>query len=399
VGYFGYYLAWLALSYAIRQPWLLGGLVVLWLLRSWVPTPGALFGAMSRAGRLREQVRLNKANITARRDLATIYIDVLRPRKALPLLEEGLTLAPDDAELLFLYGLALHRAGRHEDALSRLLLALEKDSRLRHGMPYFVAGQALLGLKRWDDAADAFERYLDFNSSDVAAHTHLARAYAGGKDEAGAQKWLLAGLETWHALPGSLKRRQFGAYLKGQWARVAVLKQPLAIALFVLLLGLGAVLARASYPLVASLWGPSRNERVLARAREAAKQCGKHDTGEFAGRYEWSMAEAPDQKNQIVIDKDRIRFATDEEGEEGGQWCLTRVVSRAAGSLHAEAMMQLGPNGNAELLDALEDPSVVAGLLYDVRLDRGAKVTRLRMAPVTEPLSATAYDLHPVTSE
>lgn len=371
----------------------------MWLVRSWVPTPGALFGAMSRAGRLREQVRVNKANVTARRDLATIYIDVLRPRKALPLLEEGLTLAPDDAELLFLYGLALHRAGRHEDALSRLLLAIEKDARLRHGMPYFVAGQALLGLKRWDDAADAFERYLDFNSSDVAAHTHLARAYAGSKDVAGAQKWLLAGLETWHALPGSLKRRQFGAYLKGQWARVAVLKQPAAIAVFVLLLALGGAVARASYPLVASLWGPSRSDQIVVRAREASRQCGKHSTGEFAGRYESSEAETPEVKNQIVIGSDRIRFATDEEGEQGSEWCLTRVVSRSAGSLHAEAMMQLGPHGNGELLDVVPDPSVVAGLLYDIRLDRGAKVTRLRMAPVTEPLSATAFDLHPITTE
>src|SRR6185369_17886617 len=154
---------------------------------------------------------VNRANITARRDLATIYLDVLRPRRALPLLEEGLALSPDDVELLYLHGLALHRAGRHEEALPQLLTAIEKDQRLRHGMPYFVAGNVLLALKRWDDAADAFERYLDFNSSDVAAHTQLSRAYAGSGDAQAARKWLRSGLQTWGGLPGAMKRRQFGA--------------------------------------------------------------------------------------------------------------------------------------------------------------------------------------------
>ena len=94
MGYLGYYFAWLAFSYLIREPRLLIGLLVLWLLRGLLPPPGALFGALGRAGRLREQVRLNRANITARRDLATIYLSLLRPRRALPLLEEGLALDP-----------------------------------------------------------------------------------------------------------------------------------------------------------------------------------------------------------------------------------------------------------------------------------------------------------------
>jgi hypothetical protein len=232
----------------------LAGLVLVWLLRGIVPAPGALFGALSRAGKLREQVRLNRANVTARRDLATIYLNLLWPRRALELLEEGLKLSPDDAELSYLQGLALHRSGKHEEALTRLLAALDKDQRLRHGMPYFVAGEALLALKRWDDAADAFERYLDFNSSDIAAHTRLSRAYAGAGNLADARKWLFDGIATWQGLPGAMKRRQLGAMFGAQWARISVLREPLAIAVALLLAALCVLGARAAYPLVAGLW-------------------------------------------------------------------------------------------------------------------------------------------------
>lgn len=279
MGYLGYYFAWLALSYVIRQPWLLVGLLGLWLLRGVVPTPGALFGALSRAGRLRQQVQLNRGNVTARRDLATIYLDLLRPRRALELLQEGLTWSPEDPELLYLAGVALHRVRRHEEALGVLLRALEKDARLRHGLPYFAAGQTLLALERWDDAADAFERYLDFNGSDVAAHTHLARAHAGADDQDAARKWLLEGLRTWHGLTGALKRRQLGAFLRAQWARVVVLKQPAAIAATLGLALMGVYGAFAAYPLVVNVFRPS--ESLEARVRQAQSRCGAERTGEF----------------------------------------------------------------------------------------------------------------------
>jgi len=229
VGYLGYYAAWVLLSYGLRQPWLLAGIIGFYLLRRFIPTPGALFGGAGKVGRLRRQVELNRANVTARRDLATIYLNLLRPRRAFDLLEEGLALSPGDAELTYLSAVALHKLGRHEEALARLLAAIDKDSRLRQGHPYFVAGETLLALGRFDDATDAFDRYLDFNSSDVAAHTLQARAYAGAKNASEAKRWLSAGITTWYGLPGAHKRKQFGAYLAAQWAKVSVLKQPLAI--------------------------------------------------------------------------------------------------------------------------------------------------------------------------
>lgn len=360
MGYLGYYFAWLAVSYLIREPRLLVGLLVLWLVRGLLPPPGAIFGALGRAGRLREQVKVNRANITARRDLATVYLGLLRPRRAIALLQEGLALAPEDPELMYLHGVALQRAGRHDEALAQLLAALERDRRLRHGHPYFVAGEALLALKRWHDAEDAFERYLDFNGSDVAAHTLLARAYAGSGDGAAARKWLLAGLSTWHGLPGAMKRRQFGAYLRGQWARISVLKDPRAMAVALLLLAFMGVAARAGYPLVAKLWQPAPEDQMLAALEKSAALCGTQGTGAFVGAYE-AVPEPPDydaasvqlskpdegQRRQwqkamarqyadFRIASDRIVSGSDMVQE----FCLTRVLERSADSLHAEAVLR-----------------------------------------------------------
>jgi tetratricopeptide (TPR) repeat protein len=382
VGYLGYYFAWLLLSYLIRQPWLLVGLLALWLLRGVVPPPGALFGALSRAGRLREQVRVNRANITARRDLATIYLDLLRPRRALPLLEEGLALAPDDAELAYLLGLALHRAGRHDEALPRLLSALERDHRLRHGLPYLAAGDVLLALERWDDAADAFERYLDFNSSDVTAHVQLARAYAGQGDAASARKWLLGGLEAWHGLPGALKRRRLGAYLKAEWARVTVLKQPLAIVVAAALgggLALGVVVA---YPAVVDLFQSSQG-RMIEKALAASKACGSQRSGAFAGTYEIETALPHRSDLTLVIAADRIQVGNME-------YCLSRVLESTPQLLHAEAIASYGNFGE----DAFATDELAASYLYDVRLDRGRESTKLRLARLSHPLAATSLTLH-----
>ena len=424
MGYLGYYFAWLAFSYVIREPRLLVGLLVLFFVRGLLPPPGAIFGALGRAGRLREQVKVNRANITARRDLATIYLNLLRPRRAITLLEEGLALAPEDAELIYLHGVALHRAGRHTEALAQLLAAIERDGRLRHGHPFFVAGETLLALKRWDDAADAFERYLDFNGSDVAAHTCLARAYAGAGNAGAARKWLLVGLSTWHGLPGALKRRNFGAYLRGQWARIVVLRDVGAMLVAVTLLAGVVFTARAGYPLLAQLWAPNEDEQQYEQLQKSLALCGTQRTGAFAGEYdalpeppdygaasaglsksdpakarEWQRRMAPQYAN-FRIEPDRIS-----SGVRGRQeFCLTRVIASSPQSLHAEAVMRYLPDPEIEDPDPDGSDAGEPDALYvqenfgplgvfDIRLTRGAEATVFSFAPLGHPLSPTRVTL------
>jgi tetratricopeptide (TPR) repeat protein len=347
---------------------------------------------MSRAGRLRQQVAVNKANITARRDLAMIYLDLLRPRRALELLEEGLRLAPEDAELIYLSGVALHKAGRHEEAVERLVRAVDKDQRLRHGHPYLIAGDALLALNRWEDAIDAYERFLDFNSSDVTGHTQLARAHAGAKDAQAARKYLLEGIRGWRSLPGSLKRRQFGAYLRAQWARITVLKD-VGAALFAL--GGVALLvfaARAAYPAVAQLWAPDPMQDYYQTLVDGLAACGSQSTGDFAGAYtatpesgrRFGLSMPSEQERELearalemqkelyenfVIERDRIHSGTIAVQE----FCLTKVVERTPELLRAQAIWHEDRN----------DPGDVG--LVELRLIRGKDSVRFSFSPLGEP--------------
>jgi hypothetical protein len=253
------------------------------------------------------------------------------------------------------------------------------------GAPYLVAGGVLLALQRWDDAADAFERYLDFNGSDVGAHTQLARAYAGQGDTAAARKWLWAGLQTWHGLPGAMKRRQLGAYLKAQWARVTLLKDATAIVVAVLL-GAGLAAAAVSlYPMISSLWRSDEDDFV-ARARAAAKACGSQRTGAFAGLYQ--VETDAGEGASVVIGTDRIQLGP-------AEYCLSRVIARKPESLHAEAIVRYraepGDEDSREL--PIENDEQARAFLYDVRIHRGRDRARLRLAPVAQPMAATSLSL------
>lgn len=354
--FFAYYLAWVLLSYLLRTPWLLLGIVVVVLLRRFIPSPAALFRLLGRAKGLRALVEVNRSNVTARRDLAVLYLDGVRARSAVPLLEEGLALSPDDAELLYLYGLALHRSGRHEDALAPLVRSVEIDARVRYGLPYLAAGDALAALKRWDAALDAYEHYIAGNGSDVAAYTRLARAHARTGDRKAAREMLYEGIRTYGLLPKSMKRRQFRHYLAAQRARVTLLHEPGAILIALGLALLLAAFARFTYaPVVAFFtepsFTPSMGVSERRALREAQKLCGKESTGEFAGHYrakprsfELDDEEAEsDIYSNFEIRKDRIVTG----GSFRQEWCLGRVLERAPGKLHAHAAWRYGETEDA----------------------------------------------------
>ena len=353
--FFAYYFAWIVLSYLLRTPWLLLGIVVVVLLRPFIPSPGALFRLLGRAKGLRALVEVNRANVTARRDLAVLYLDGVRARAAVPLLEEGLALSPNDAELLYLYGLALHRSGRHEDALSPLVRAVELDPRVRYGLPYLVAGDAVAALKRWDAALDAYEHYIAGNSSDVAAFTRLARAQARTGDRDAARATLYEGIRTYGLLPRSMKRRQLGHYLAAQRARVTLLREPGAIVVALGIAVIGALLLGFAYgPVLAFFREPALMPRMgiseRRALRDAREKCGKESTGEFAGRYlakprfleEGEVFDEAPYAN-FEIQKDRIVSGSITRQE----WCLGRVVERAPGKLLAHVTWRYGDGDDA----------------------------------------------------
>ncbi len=208
---------WIALAYAVRHPALLIGALLFFVLRRFIPDPFVLLRTAGRIGSLKAQIKANPANLTARRDLAVIYLDRLRPRAALALLDEALQRSPNDAELLFLTGVARYRSGKPEAALEPLVKAVEIDPRVRFGEPYRVAALALLELERWDEAEDALERYTDANSSSMEGLVRLAQLKRKSGDEQGAEALRKEATETWAALPSYERRRQFGWWLRSKF--------------------------------------------------------------------------------------------------------------------------------------------------------------------------------------
>lgn len=210
MGYFAYYLAMMLLAFVLQRPPLLLGIVVFLILRPFLPDPVVLVRTWGRIRALTRQVEANPANVTARRDLAMVWLERMRPSRALELLLEADKRDPDNAEILYLMGLARLRSGDPAGALEPLVRAVEIDPRVRFGEPYLVAGQALLKLRRHAEAEDSLERYVSANSSSVEGYYLLAKARGELSDRPGAKKALAEARSTFWHLPGRKKREQLG---------------------------------------------------------------------------------------------------------------------------------------------------------------------------------------------
>jgi predicted Zn-dependent protease len=238
MGYWTYYLAWIALTYALHRPWMMVGALGFFVLRPFIPDPFVLARTWRRIRTLEGQIAANPANVTARRDLAEIWLTRLRPRRALALLDEARArrdggsaskppaesaapIATADAELLYLTGVARVRIGDAEGALEPLVQAVDLDPRVRFGEPYLVAAEALTALGRFEEAEDALDRYVRSNSSSLQGYVRLAEVRKARGDRQGARRALGEALDTWAQIPGYRRRKELGWWLRAWVARLS----------------------------------------------------------------------------------------------------------------------------------------------------------------------------------
>lgn len=214
MGYFLYYFGFILAAYVLQRPPLLVGVVLFFVLRPFLPDPVVLLRTWGRIRSLTRQVEANPANVIARRDLATLWLERMRPGRALDLLQEADKRDPNNPEILYLTGVAKYRSGDPEGALDPLVRAVDIDPRVRFGEPYLVAGQALLKLDRHEEAEDALERYIRVNSSSVQGLYLLGKARSARGDKEGAAKALAEARSTFWQLPGFKKRSQTSWWLK-----------------------------------------------------------------------------------------------------------------------------------------------------------------------------------------
>ena len=213
-----YYLFWLliptVLAIVSAHPSVLLVVVFALVARRWMPDPIDYLRHARRIASLKSQIDINPANATARTQLAQIWLSKRRPHRAIPQLEAALARDPESAELQYLLGLALQRAGRSEAALAPLSESLAKDQKVRYGSAYLAIGDALADCKRTDEAIEAYERYLKINTSSLEGYTKLVRAKRRAKDEPGARKVREQGLDTFRVLPGYQRRKQLVWWLQ-----------------------------------------------------------------------------------------------------------------------------------------------------------------------------------------
>ncbi len=215
--YWSYYLLMFFLSFALQRPWLMAGVLIFFLLRPFLPDPVILLQTWGKIQSLTRQIEANPANATARRDLAVVWLERLRPQRALELLDEARKRAPKDAELLYLTGVARLRCGDAEGALEPLVQAVEIEPKLRMGDPYLVAAEALLSLGRLEEAEDALERYTQANSSSIQGYVLLADTRQKAGNASGAKEAIAEALHTWNTLPSYRKRGQWSWWARA-WA-------------------------------------------------------------------------------------------------------------------------------------------------------------------------------------
>lgn len=220
MGYFVYYIALMLLAFVLQRPPLLLGIVAFLLLRPFLPDPVLLLRTWGRMRALNRQISANPANVTARRDLAMLWLERMRPGRALELLEEADKRDPNNPEILYLMGLARFRSGDAEGALAPIVRAVDVDPRVRFGDPYLVAGQALLKLQRFSEAEDALDRFVSANSSSVQGYYLLAKSRAEQDDRDGTRKALAEARSTFWLLPGRKKREQLGWWALALFASI-----------------------------------------------------------------------------------------------------------------------------------------------------------------------------------
>jgi len=196
-------------------------LVILYLLdqRFLGLTPSVLrpFQLRRRASRLRQELRGNLHDTSAKLDLARTCMLLGRYGEAQRYLEEMLVVMSDSADVHAELGLCALKLGDAVRGETLLLQALELNPRVKYGEPYLRLGEAFAATDL-PKAVAYIERFREEHSSSCEAYYRLGRLYEQLGRREDAKRAYGEALDIYRGLPRYSRRRQ------RRWALLARLR-------------------------------------------------------------------------------------------------------------------------------------------------------------------------------
>ncbi|TDF95976.1 tetratricopeptide repeat protein [Paenibacillus piri] len=168
--------------------------------------------------RLRQELRLNPHQTSAKLELARLLIEKKQYPEASDLLEQVAAVMDDSAEVRADLGLCRLKLGQLEQGESLMLEAVEMNPRVKYGEPYLRLAEA------WADrdpnkAIAYLERFREVNSSSCEAYYRLGQLYSRLGHGEKAREAYRETVELYRGLP-KYKRR-----FERKWAWLARLKK------------------------------------------------------------------------------------------------------------------------------------------------------------------------------
>jgi tetratricopeptide (TPR) repeat protein len=129
-----------------------------------------------RLSKLRQELRLNPHQTSAKLDIARILMERKQYAEALEILEQVAGVMNESAEVRAEFGICQLKLGHLEDGERTILQALELNPRVKYGEPYLRLAEA------WADkepikAITYLERFREVNSSSCEAYYKLGQLY------------------------------------------------------------------------------------------------------------------------------------------------------------------------------------------------------------------------------
>lgn len=129
-----------------------------------------------RISRLRDELRLNPHNTSAKLELARLLMERSSYGEAKELLEQVRLVMDDSAEVLCELGFCELKLGRLEQGERLIGQALQLNPRVKYGEPYLRLGEALAE-NAPDRAVGYLQRFGDVNSSSCEAYCRLGQLH------------------------------------------------------------------------------------------------------------------------------------------------------------------------------------------------------------------------------